>query len=66
MVIVDEQVDVAQGGQVWAAVAAGVDPGRDVFFQDGPPDPFDPAGPAAGLARRMAIDATGRLPGEMG
>ena len=46
------------------AIAVSVDPGRDVFFQQGPPDPLDPAAPLDRLQHKMAVDATAKLPGE--
>jgi len=64
LVVVDEHVDVHDAEEVWYAVAAGADPGRDVFFAEGPPDPLDPAAPPEALGRRMAIDATIKLPEE--
>jgi 4-hydroxy-3-polyprenylbenzoate decarboxylase len=64
LVVVDEEVDVHDGEQVLSAVAANVHPGRDVFFQQGPPDPLDIATPPGELGHRMAIDATAKLPGE--
>jgi len=64
LVLVDQDVDVRDDAQVQAAITAHVDPGRDVFFQEGAPDPLDPAGPPDALGRRMAIDATTKLPEE--
>ena len=64
LVIVDEDIDVRDQQQVMAAVAANVAPGRDVFFQQGPPDPLDPAAPANVLGDRMALDATVKRPAE--
>jgi 4-hydroxy-3-polyprenylbenzoate decarboxylase len=64
LVIVDEEVPVADAAAVWSAVAANADPGRDVFSQQGPPDPWDPAGPPGQLGHRLGIDATRKLPGE--
>ncbi len=61
LVVVDEEVDVRDAEQVWAAVAAHADPGRDAAFQDGPADPFDPAAAPGRLARRMVVDATAKL-----
>jgi 4-hydroxy-3-polyprenylbenzoate decarboxylase len=66
LVVVDEGVDVQNAGQVLAAVSACVNPGRDVFFQEGPADGFDPAVPAGVLAKKMAIDATEKLADEYG
>lgn len=64
LVIVDEEVDVRDHAAVWKAVCLRADPAGDVFFADGPPDPMDPAAARDALARRMAIDATSKLPGE--
>jgi 4-hydroxy-3-polyprenylbenzoate decarboxylase len=58
LVVVDADVDVHDTESVLAAIAANVNPGRDVFCEQGPADPFDPAAPTDGLAHRMAIDAT--------
>ena len=58
LVVVDADVDCHHTESVLAAIAANVNPGRDVFFEQGPTDPFDPVAPTDGLARRMAIDAT--------
>lgn len=64
LVIVDEDVDVREEEQVWAAISAYVDPGHDVFFQQGTPDPRDPAASLDALTNRMAIDATAKRPDE--
>jgi 4-hydroxy-3-polyprenylbenzoate decarboxylase len=64
LVIVDGDVDVHNRQQVWSAIAAHVNPGRDVFFAEGPPDPLDPAASGDGLSHKMAVDATAKLPGE--
>lgn len=64
LVVVDEEVDVHDHRQVLSAIASNVNPGRDVFFQQGPPDPMDIATPPGQLGHRMAIDATAKLPGE--
>ena len=64
LVVVDEDVDVHDYDQVWSAVAVNVDPGRDVIFQQGPPDPLDPATPPGQLGHKMAMDATAKLPQE--
>ncbi|MBN2218321.1 MAG: UbiD family decarboxylase [Pirellulales bacterium] len=57
MVLVDESVDVHDPQQVWAAVAANMEPRRDTILDDGPPDPWDP-GAGAATCPRMALDAT--------
>ena len=62
LVLVDEGVDVHDGGQIWQAVATKMDPRRDVFFEDAPPDAWEPAGTAGRPVRRMALDATGQEP----
>jgi len=64
LVVVDEQIDVHDQRQVLSAMAGNVNPGRDVFVQQGPPDPFDPATPAGELGHKLAVDATTKLPGE--
>jgi 4-hydroxy-3-polyprenylbenzoate decarboxylase len=66
LVILDEAVDVRQPDQVWSAIAAFADPARDVFFHQGPPDPWDSAAEPSGLHQRMAIDATTKLVEETG
>ena len=40
LVVVDAEIDVRDCGRCWRAMAAHVNPGRDVFFQEGPPDPL--------------------------
>jgi 4-hydroxy-3-polyprenylbenzoate decarboxylase len=64
LVIVDDDVDVHDHGQVLAALTINVRPGRDLLIENGPADPFDPATPAGGLGQKMAFDATRKLPEE--
>jgi 4-hydroxy-3-polyprenylbenzoate decarboxylase len=64
LVLVDDDVDVRDHQQVWSAVAAHTDLGRDVFSHQGPPDPWDPATDLGSPSHRMAIDATRKLPEE--
>ena len=64
LVIVDEEVDVHDPRQVLSAIATNVNPGRDAFTEQGPPDPLDVSGLLDGLAHGMTIDATVKLPGE--
>ena len=64
LVVVDESVDVHDPDKVWLAVATQADPSGDIFFQQGPRDPWDPATPPGTLAYKVAIDATTKLPGE--
>jgi 4-hydroxy-3-polyprenylbenzoate decarboxylase len=64
IVVVDAEIDVRDGAQVLLAIGAHVDPGRDLFFQDGPSHPFDHAAWPAGEGRALGIDATAKLPEE--
>ena len=64
LVVVDAAVDVHDHCQVLAAMAAHVNPGRDIFTAQGPPDPLDAATPAGTLGQRLAVDATTKLPDE--
>ena len=66
LVLVDAEIDVHDHAAVLAAIATNVNPGRDVFVEQGPPDPFDPAAVPGALGQRMAIDATAKLPEEHG
>ena len=66
LVIVDEEVDVHDHQQVLSAIDRNANPGGDVFFAEGPPDPLDPAATAGQLGQKMAIDATTKLPTERG
>jgi 4-hydroxy-3-polyprenylbenzoate decarboxylase len=61
LVVVDDDVDVHDSGQVLAAIAANVRPGRDVLIEQGPPDPLDPAMPAGAMGEKMALDATRKM-----
>ncbi|WP_433548286.1 UbiD family decarboxylase [Streptomyces sp. CA-294286] len=59
VVAVDEDVDVTQDAQVLWAMAAHLQPHRDVFVVDGlPGSPLDPSSTADGTTSRMALDAT--------
>jgi len=64
LVIVDEGVDVHDNEQVLAVIATNMNAGRDVFVQQGPPDPLDVAALPNELGQKMAIDATAKLPAE--
>jgi 4-hydroxy-3-polyprenylbenzoate decarboxylase len=61
LIIVDDDVDVRDHQAVLSAVASNMNPARDVLFDQGPPDPYDPAATTGTLATRMAIDATRKL-----
>jgi 4-hydroxy-3-polyprenylbenzoate decarboxylase len=65
VVIVDEDVDVHDSGQVWARLGANVDPGRDTFVREGPAAPADHSFSVPLVGRQMGIDATRKLPGEV-
>ncbi|MDJ1137739.1 UbiD family decarboxylase [Streptomyces iconiensis] len=59
VVAVDEDVDLARDEEVLWAVAAHLQPHRDVFVVDGlPGSPLDPSSSADGTTSRMALDAT--------
>ncbi|MEC4020792.1 UbiD family decarboxylase [Streptomyces sp. H27-D2] len=63
VVAVDQDVDVTRDEQVLWALAAHLQPHRDVFMVDGlPGSPLDPSSTADGTTSRMALDAT-RGPG---
>ena len=71
LVIVDEDVDVRNQTAVWNAVSTMAAADRDVFFNQGPPNPADPAvyrnfstDALQAATGRMAIDATRKLKGE--
>jgi len=64
LVVVDENVDVRDYGQVLSAVAENTDLGRDLFYQAGPADSLDVAAAPGPLTTRVAIDATAKWPGE--
>lgn len=64
LVIVDADVNVRDPQQVWSAVAARTDFGRDLLFVQGPLDLADPAAMPGSLGQRLAIDATRKLPDE--
>jgi len=60
VVVVDADIDVRDYSKVLLAAATNTAPGRDVFFQAGPPHPFD----AEAGGQLMGIDATAKLPEE--
>ena len=64
--VVDAEVNVHDHRQVLAAMAAQVNPGRNLVVDEGPPDPLDAATPAGALGSRLVIDATAKLPAERG
>jgi len=64
LVLVDEDVNVHDYGQVLGAVADHTDLARDLLEHRGPADPWDVASAETPLTARVAIDATRKLPGE--
>ncbi len=67
MVVVDHDIDVHDINQVMWAVAAHVDPQRDVVvLPNAHTDQLDPATPVQGYGSKLGIDATRKLPEEYG
>ncbi len=66
IVVVDEDVNVHDMNEVLWRVTGSIDPGRDVFFSEGPMDQLDHATNLACYGGKMGIDATRKLPGERG
>ena len=62
LVIVDEAVDVHDYRQVLSALGTNVDPGRDVFFHQGPGWPLDHAAATPLAGHALGIDATAKQP----
>ncbi len=66
VIVVDEDVDVHDMNEVLWRVSGSIDPARDVFFSEGPIDQLDHAVNLPCYGGKMGIDATAKLPGEMG
>lgn len=66
IVVVDEDVDPQNLNDVLWRVTGSIDPGRDVFFSEGPVDQLDHATNLPCYGGKMGIDATAKLPGEYG
>jgi len=66
LVVVDEGVNVQDAEEVMWRVGAEADPLRDVLVTTGPADVLDHAAPAAAPAGKLGIDATRKLPEEVG
>ncbi|MCP4572913.1 MAG: menaquinone biosynthesis decarboxylase [bacterium] len=66
IIVVDEDVDPQNLNDVLWRVTGSIDPGRDVFFSEGPIDQLDHATNHACYGGKMGIDATAKLPGEYG
>lgn len=66
IIVVDADVNVHDMNEVVWRVTGSMDPGRDVFFSEGPIDQLDHATNLACYGGKMGIDATRKLPGEAG
>ena len=65
VVVVDEDIDVRNWGEVIWAMSTRMDPARDSFTIDHTPiDYLDFASPVSGLGSKMGLDATNKWPGE--
>jgi len=66
VVVVDEDVDPHDMTEVLWRVTGSLDPGRDVFFSEGPVDQLDHSVNLACYGGKMGIDGTRKMAGEMG
>lgn len=66
VVVVDEDVEVNDFGAVWREVAARAVPGRDTLTTRGPTDVLDHSSRGWGYGGKLIIDATRKLPEEVG
>lgn len=66
MIIVDEEVNIRERDQLYAAISENYVPARDTHFSRGPLDVLDHSAPVCGLGGKMLIDATAKLPEEGG
>jgi 4-hydroxy-3-polyprenylbenzoate decarboxylase len=65
IVVVDEDIDVRNWGDVIWAMSTRMDPARDSFtIEHTPIDYLDFASPVSGLGSKMGLDATNKWPGE--
>lgn len=65
VIIVDEDIDVRDWGQVLWAISTRVDPARDAMLVEHTPiDYLDFASPQPGLGSKLGLDATHKWPGE--
>jgi 4-hydroxy-3-polyprenylbenzoate decarboxylase len=65
IVVVDDDVDVRDWGEVVWALTTRMDPARDTMLVENTPiDSLDFASPVSGLGSKMGLDATGKWPGE--
>ena len=67
IIVTDHDVDIHDPGQVMYAIAAHVNPARDVLvINDYPVEELDPSTPIPNLGSKVGIDATRKLPEEYG
>ncbi|MBV9848735.1 MAG: menaquinone biosynthesis decarboxylase [Armatimonadetes bacterium] len=64
IVVVDEDVDVQNPGEVVWRALANIDPERDITFAKGPMDVLDHASPLSAFGSKMGVDATRKWPDE--
>jgi 4-hydroxy-3-polyprenylbenzoate decarboxylase len=64
IVVVDEDVDVQNYGEVAWKALNNIDPERDIEFVHGPVDSLDHSSRLANYGSKMGIDATRKWPGE--
>jgi 4-hydroxy-3-polyprenylbenzoate decarboxylase len=64
IVVVDEDVNVHNTGEVLFRLCAATDPRRDTLFTRGPADVLDHAAGEFAVGSKMGFDATRKLPGE--
>ncbi len=65
IIVVDEDIDIRNWGEVFWAISTRVDPIRDTVLVDNTPiDYLDFASPVSGLGSKMGIDATDKWNGE--
>ncbi|BDI32476.1 menaquinone biosynthesis decarboxylase [Capsulimonas corticalis] len=64
IVVVDEDVDVQNPGEVVWRAFANIDPERDITFVKGPIDVLDHASPLMAFGSKMGVDATRKWPDE--
>ena len=64
VIVVDEDVDVQNIGDVTLKVLNHIDPERDIQFTLGPVDSLDHASRLPNFGSKMGIDATNKWPGE--
>ncbi|ASR42477.1 3-octaprenyl-4-hydroxybenzoate decarboxylase [Xanthomonas citri pv. mangiferaeindicae] len=65
VIVVDDDIDARDWGQVLWAISTRVDPARDAMLVDNTPiDYLDFASPVAGLGSKLGLDATNKWPGE--